>query len=162
MPDEQKMPSMPAADSSLTATTDLREAAEEAQRVLQNQRQKPLTESESIFNPEMKLHIQVDGFSLPIVVAPHPKTTIGRKDPTSGDSPDIDLSTYAAYQMGVSRTHAILELAEDHLTLHDLGSRNGTFINGQRVTPEHPQLLHNGDEVRLGKMVLRLSFRREN
>jgi pSer/pThr/pTyr-binding forkhead associated (FHA) protein len=96
------------------------------------------------------------------VVAPHPKTTIGRKDPTSGDSPDIDLSTYAAYQMGVSRTHAILELAEDHLTLHDLGSRNGTFINGQRVTPEHPQLLHNGDEVRLGKMVLRLSFRPEN
>jgi pSer/pThr/pTyr-binding forkhead associated (FHA) protein len=161
MAEDSKLPTFDA-DANLSATTDLREAAEEAQRYYKSQKATPLTESESVFDGETKLHIQVEGSGQPIVVAPHVKTTIGRRDPTSGDAPDIDLSTYAAYQMGVSRTHAIIELSENHLTLHDLGSRNGTFINGQRITPERPQLLHNGDEVRLGKMVLRLSFRKEN
>ena len=108
------------------------------------------------------LHIDVNGWTLPIVMTPKDKTIIGRKDPTSGDSPDIDLSTYAAYQMGVSRAHAFITHEENHLKLHDLNSRNGTFVNGQRITPEQPQLLHDGDEVRLGKIVMKFSFRKPN
>ncbi len=161
MSDEQKQPATGEPTTvNMSSTTDMRKEAEEALRVYLSQTQEKKPESESVFENQMMLHIDVNGSSLPLVITPNEKTVIGRKDPTSGDSPDIDLSTYAAYQMGVSRAHAYIERAQDHLTLHDLNSRNGTFVNGQRITPEQPQLLHNGDEVRLGKIVLRLSYRK--
>jgi pSer/pThr/pTyr-binding forkhead associated (FHA) protein len=62
--------------------------------------------------------------------------------------------------MGVSRRHASLALENNKLNLWDLGSSNGTFINGTRLTPHQPSPLRDGDEVRLGQMVLRLFFQK--
>jgi pSer/pThr/pTyr-binding forkhead associated (FHA) protein len=56
---------------------------------------------------------------------------------------------------GVSRVHAVLERFGDTWTVRDLGSRNGTFVNGARIIGEHA--LHPGDEILLGR--LRLVFR---
>jgi pSer/pThr/pTyr-binding forkhead associated (FHA) protein len=56
---------------------------------------------------------------------------------------------------GVSRTHAVLERFGDTWCVRDLGSRNGTFVNGERIIGEHA--LHPGDEILLGR--LRLLFR---
>src|SRR5262245_1358558 len=55
---------------------------------------------------------------------------------------------------GVSRVHAVLERFGDTWTVRDLGSRNGTFVNGWRIIGE--QALHSGDEILLGR--LRLLF----
>ncbi len=55
----------------------------------------------------------------------------------------------------VSRLHAVVENYGSGWTLRDLGSRNGTYINGRRVLGE--QALHPGDELRIGKT--RLVFR---
>ena len=52
----------------------------------------------------------------------------------------------------LSRTHAELRLDERGWTLEDLGSRNGTLLNGRRVT--EPRRVRTGDELRLGGMVL--------
>jgi FHA domain-containing protein len=56
---------------------------------------------------------------------------------------------------GVSRAHAVLERFGDTWCVRDLGSRNGTFVNGVRVVGEHA--LRPGDEILLGR--LRLLFR---
>jgi hypothetical protein len=48
----------------------------------------------------------------------------------------------------VSRKHAILSRAESGYTISDVGSLNGTYVNGDRVENE---ALHSGDEVRIGK-----------
>ena len=56
---------------------------------------------------------------------------------------------------GVSRVHAAFERFGDAWCVRDLGSRNGTFVNGGRVIGE--QALHSGDEILLGR--LRLLFR---
>src|SRR5262245_61869054 len=56
---------------------------------------------------------------------------------------------------GVSRVHAAFERFGDSRCVRDLGSRNGTFVNGGRVIGE--RALHSGDEIRLGR--LRLLFR---
>jgi pSer/pThr/pTyr-binding forkhead associated (FHA) protein len=55
---------------------------------------------------------------------------------------------------GVSRVHAVLERFGDSWCVRDLGSRNGTFVNGGRIIGEHA--LHSGDEIVLGR--LRLVF----
>jgi DNA-binding CsgD family transcriptional regulator len=56
---------------------------------------------------------------------------------------------------GVSRVHAALERFGDAWCVRDLGSRNGTFVNGDRIIGE--RALHPGDEILLGR--LRLLFR---
>jgi pSer/pThr/pTyr-binding forkhead associated (FHA) protein len=55
---------------------------------------------------------------------------------------------------GVSRVHAAFERFGDTWIVRDLGSRNGTFVNGSRIIGEHA--LHSGDEILLGR--LRLLF----
>jgi pSer/pThr/pTyr-binding forkhead associated (FHA) protein len=55
---------------------------------------------------------------------------------------------------GVSRVHAALERFGDTWCVRDLGSRNGTFVNGSRIIGECA--LHTGDEIVLGR--LRLLF----
>ncbi len=55
----------------------------------------------------------------------------------------------------VSRLHAVLERFPAGWCVRDLGSSNGTFVNGERVTSEHR--LAAGDEVRVG--TTRLVFR---
>ena len=55
---------------------------------------------------------------------------------------------------GVSRVHAAFERFGDRWCVRDLGSRNGTFVNGARTLGE--QALHQGDEIVLGR--LRLVF----
>jgi len=53
----------------------------------------------------------------------------------------------------VSNTHAILTAREGGYTIVDLGSRNGTFVNGERLGSQAHTLRH-GDKVQLGQTVL--------
>lgn len=52
---------------------------------------------------------------------------------------------------GMSRHHARILVAHDNVTLEDLGSKNGSYVNGARVNTRH---LADGDEIRLGTTVL--------
>jgi pSer/pThr/pTyr-binding forkhead associated (FHA) protein len=51
---------------------------------------------------------------------------------------------------GVSRVHAVFERFGDTWCVRDLGSRNGTFVNGRRIVGERG--LHSGDEILLGRL----------
>jgi DNA-binding winged helix-turn-helix (wHTH) protein len=53
----------------------------------------------------------------------------------------------------VSRHHAAIRVSAAEATLVDLGSRNGTFLRGQRISS--PAILRDGDEIRVGPVVLR-------
>jgi DNA-binding winged helix-turn-helix (wHTH) protein len=54
----------------------------------------------------------------------------------------------------VSRRHAHILVSEEGAVLEDLGSHNGTFVRGQRVTS--PVALRDGDEIRLGSVIVTL------
>jgi DNA-binding winged helix-turn-helix (wHTH) protein len=53
---------------------------------------------------------------------------------------------------GVSRHHARIRLEGANATLEDLGSKNGTYLGGRRVTA--PSGLSDGDQIRLGSVVV--------
>jgi pSer/pThr/pTyr-binding forkhead associated (FHA) protein len=53
----------------------------------------------------------------------------------------------------MSRQHAAFGCAEDGCFVEDLGSTNGTLVNGE---PQKRATLNDGDEVRLGKLWLRV------
>ena len=53
---------------------------------------------------------------------------------------------------GVSRHHARILIDGDNATLEDLGSKNGTYVAGERVT--NPRRLSDGDQIRLGSVVV--------
>ena len=53
----------------------------------------------------------------------------------------------------VSRRHARIRIAAGDATIEDLGSKNGTYLHGLRLT--HPSPLRDGDEIRVGSVELR-------
>lgn len=57
--------------------------------------------------------------------------------------------------VGVSRRHARISVTEIGYVLEDLGSKNGTFVNGTRLA--RPHRLKDGDEIRLGSV--QMTFR---
>jgi hypothetical protein len=74
--------------------------------------------------------------------------------------PDIDLSEHGGSDQGVSRLHMSISFNPkmNTLAVSDMRSANGTFINGQRLYPQEVRVLRHGDELRLGRMILRAYF----
>lgn len=87
------------------------------------------------------------------------ETVIGRSE-GSTMKPDLDLSAHSASEMGVSRLHVAIQYNSKNnlLNISDMKSANGTFINGQKLLPGEVRVLRDADELRLGRLVLRVYF----
>ncbi len=78
------------------------------------------------------------------------ETTVGRVDPVTGIEPEIDLSPVDV-QRSVSRRHAqVVHKDSKFYVVEEIGTINGTFVNGLRVETGVPVELRPGDEVRFG------------
>ena len=64
---------------------------------------------------------------------------------SAGRSTSADIPLLSAL---ASRRHATFTLTENGVTVSDHGSRNGVFVNGQRIAEPHP--LHAGDVITIG------------
>ena len=83
--------------------------------------------------------------------------TIGRVDPHRGIRPDIDLSKFDPASR-ISRRHARITSRGGQFYIEDLGSANGTFVNGRtRLKPQEPYPLVNGDVVKIGETTLKFA-----
>jgi len=113
------------------------------------------------FAPNAALLFHVADYPEPLKIAPgdSPQLIIGRLDPNTGTRPEVDLAPYGAQERGVSRSHAALRRLETSMTITDLGSVNGTYLNGQRLIAQQPRLLRDGDELRVGKVVMHVYFK---
>jgi pSer/pThr/pTyr-binding forkhead associated (FHA) protein len=77
--------------------------------------------------------------------------TIGRSAEGQSILPDLDMEAYSAYEKGVSMLHAKIKIQDSKATIIDLGSVNGTKVNGVKITPSAACPLNNKDIVTLGK-----------
>jgi pSer/pThr/pTyr-binding forkhead associated (FHA) protein len=84
--------------------------------------------------------------------------TLGRLNPDTGERPDVDLTATIAQDRGVSRNHAFIKLLEGALYVIDNNSANGTYVNGQKLVAQKPRIIRDGDDIRLGRLVVRVSF----
>ncbi|MFG1931009.1 FHA domain-containing protein [Mycobacterium sp. NPDC048908] len=91
------------------------------------------------FFPERRIALQTD------------TTLIGRSNRKQGVDPQIDLGIHPA-DRGVSSQHAVLRLRDSRLTITDLGSTNGTCLNGSDVRLEEGEEtpLADGDRIHIG------------
>ena len=87
---------------------------------------------------------------------------VGRADEDDPQQPDVDLNPAGAKQAGVSRLHARFSLQENTLYVEDLGSTNGTRINGFDLIPGKSYRLTTGDELELGSLRMTARFVRPN
>ncbi len=78
------------------------------------------------------------------------ETLVGRIDPVTGIAPDIDLTTIDNNRSS-SRRHAKLFVADgEYYVIEEIGTMNGTFVNGKKISTGDPVALKDGDEVKFG------------
>lgn len=80
---------------------------------------------------------------------------LGREDAVSNIYPDVDLSPHGGEEGGVSRLHARIFYENGQYLLEDENSTNFTYLNRQKLAGKTPTPLHDNDEVRLGRVLLR-------
>jgi hypothetical protein len=108
--------------------------------------------------------LQVGQIALTISDAPDALILEGRPEYILGRegneevTPDVDLNPFGGREKGVSRVHAALRSDQKSIMLIDLGSTNGTRLNGRVVAAHQAARVENGDEIRLGKLLLTINF----
>ena len=115
------------------------------------------------FPEEGLLRLEISETTNPIIMMIEKSVMFGRRDATAGSMPDVDLTPYAGYRMGVSRRHAEIRLDQEtrQLNIWDLGSSNGTFLNGDRLISHRPYTVSDGDSVRFGQLGVKVRFERK-
>jgi len=127
--------------------TNLVEAENETNRLLRLGR--------AYFAPTMCIVLHVLETNQIIKYVPAQYTMLGR------NGEDIDLTSFNAQEMGVSRRHARLIRSAATLMIEDLGALNGTFLNSERLSGGQPNVICDGDEVRLGLLSFKVAFERK-
>jgi hypothetical protein len=87
-------------------------------------------------------------------------TNIGRSDVAQGWHPELDLIPFGggAPDLGVSRHQARIQHENGTYTLLDVGSTNGTFVNGKALAYNTPVELHDGDTLAFGAFTVSVSM----
>ncbi len=105
-------------------------------------------------NVWISLHLLDGGQFIPI--SDRTEFTLGRISENQPIMPDIDLTPYHAFDHGVSRLHAVIRLVNGQVTVMDLGSANGSYLNGVRLVANVESPLRNGDILALGKLKIQI------
>jgi hypothetical protein len=99
--------------------------------------------------------ISGQAFNLPVSEV----VTVGRMcQITDSMQPNVNLEPYQAFEKGVSRMHMKIIRKSILIYAVDLGSSNGTYLNGAKLTPHRERLLRSGDELQLGNLKLKVRF----
>ncbi len=114
------------------------------------------TADPAVSSPRTELILEIGKVRLPVSI--DGAVIVGRNQHVSDGQPrsDVDLTPFGAALKGVSRRH--VKFTRDHVLIYltDLGSTNGTLVNGQPILPYARRTLQNGDELQLGQLKLKV------
>jgi hypothetical protein len=107
----------------------------------------------------VRLHISHGDHERELEIPVTKPIRLGRMDPLQDIYPEVDLTESLAMEYGVSREHACIFRRGGIIVIEDLGSTNGTLLNGERLAPFLPQILEDGDQLQLGNLLIDVYFR---
>ena len=116
--------------------------------------QRALTKKTGALNETWKLKCKIESQFATVPISE--KIVVGRT--MDNEVVEFDLTPYDAYHYGVSRRHALLTLLEGYLYIEDLGSTNGTRINGFQLTSKQKYRLRDGDEIEFARLRMTIKF----
>ena len=129
-----------------TEIVDIKDSTDELRRRAESQR---------IEAPPNALTLLIPPEQSPLVknIQDGDRLILGRASSETPD-PTIDLTSFGAIALGVSREHAAIKFSGSECSVTDLGSSNGTWLNENRLEAHKVQTLRNGDMLRLGNMLV--------
>jgi pSer/pThr/pTyr-binding forkhead associated (FHA) protein len=104
-----------------------------------------------------QIALTINGAPQPVILEGRSEYILGREGHEQVVV-DLNLNPFGAREKGVSRVHAALRRDQSQVLLIDLGSTNGTRLNGRTVAAHQAVKVASGDEIRLGKLLLRITF----
>jgi hypothetical protein len=103
--------------------------------------------------------LYIAGAEEPLIIQLTHEAILGRYTPSSAVQPRVDLTPYGAYHKGLSRLHAAIRRTQDNLLVAvDLGSSNGSWLNGMRMEPRRLYALRSGDRLVLSQIEVVVYF----
>jgi hypothetical protein len=93
-----------------------------------------------------------------LALEPDDRVIVGRFDPETKSMPDINLEECRGEEKGVSRRHMLITRRDNSLLISDMETRNGTYLNGQQLIANQLRILRDGDQIRLGRLLLDATF----
>lgn len=126
---------------------------------LQAQENRVSNLSGAVFQPASHIIVlEVDSRFYPL--PDQESVIIGRRSTAHGQyALDVDLSFFNGLGHGVSRQHLTITRKNTLVYIYDMNTTNGTWLNGQKLTPMSERLLRDGDQLRLGQLKVRVQFR---
>jgi hypothetical protein len=140
-------------DDLLETEEDERTFAVAAQLARRSAGDGPLHRIGSIPDALMTVIFEIDNQT---VILPASATTVVGRGNSGENIPEtyLDLSRFDAREYGVSRHHARILRKDTLVYVVDMGSKNGTWLNGRRLLVNVERLLRDGDELQLGRLKL--------
>ncbi len=103
---------------------------------------------------QIPIYFEIQGKTVALPVAE--LIIVGRTAPNSPCRPEVDLSAFEGERKTISRQHIRLKRKGTLVYVADLGSANGSWLNGKRLRGE--RLLRDGDALTLGTVQVRIRF----
>lgn len=116
---------------------------------------RPQQTGDAIATEEKPITLEIDGTVLNLSI--HETLVVGRRV-VGEEPPDVDLTSFRAEEQGVSRRHLRLSRRGSLIYITDLHSTNRTYLNGYKLIPEGERLVRSGDEIRLGRLKIKVRF----
>jgi hypothetical protein len=108
--------------------------------------------------PESK-SVRFEIFDEILIVSINDSLILGRASSIAGDEmPAVDLTPFGAGEFGVSRLHLRIKRRGALLYVADLGTTNGTLLNGRPLFAHTERLLRDGDELFLSHLRMKVHF----
>lgn len=109
--------------------------------------------------PDPRARLVEVGSGVEFPLADQKETTVGRIDPVTGINPDVDL-TPVDVKRSTSRRHARIRREDDgtYSVVEDVGTMNGTFVNGVRLAAGRSFPIKPGDTVTFGTIQCRFEI----
>jgi serine/threonine protein kinase len=114
----------------------------------------PILDIEKLKETKAALKLITSGQQIP--TGDQAELTVGRAH--KNNIPDINLSPHGGARAGVSRRHSRLLREDNNWFVEDLGSTNGTFVNGHRISAHQKAAIKQGDVLRFGQIELEFSL----